>query len=53
MKIYVGHAKKFDFKKELYEPLRKSPLNNEHEIVLPHEKDLISKLEKKLEKFAE
>lgn len=37
MKIYVGHAKKFDFKKELYEPLRNSSLNKNHDIVLPHE----------------
>ena len=38
MKIYVGHSKEFDFKKELYEPLRKSALNQKHEITLPHEK---------------
>jgi len=38
MKIYVAHSKKFDYKKELYEPLRNSSLNNEHEIILPHEK---------------
>ena len=38
MKIYVAHSKKLDYKKELYEPLRNSSLNNEHEIILPHEK---------------
>ncbi|MBL7051894.1 MAG: hypothetical protein ISS01_02290 [Nanoarchaeota archaeon] len=37
-KIYVAHSKKFDFKEELYKPLRESELNNEHEIILPHEK---------------
>lgn len=39
MKIYVGHSTGFDYKKELYEVLRNSALNSEHEIVLPHEQD--------------
>jgi len=38
MKIYVGHSKDFDFKKELYKPLRKSSFSKNHEIILPHEK---------------
>jgi nucleoside 2-deoxyribosyltransferase len=37
MRIYVGHAKQLDYRKVLYEPLRNSALNSEHEIVLPHE----------------
>jgi transcriptional regulator of heat shock response len=37
MKIYVAHSKAFDYKKELYEPIRQSSLNEEHSIVLPHE----------------
>ncbi|MBT3816930.1 MAG: hypothetical protein HOE80_00380 [Candidatus Magasanikbacteria bacterium] len=37
MKIYVAHSRSFDFKKELYEPMRQSSLNNEHTFVLPHE----------------
>ena len=37
MKIYIGHAKKLDFKKELYQPIRESQLNALHEIILPHE----------------
>ncbi|MEK7592479.1 MAG: hypothetical protein AAB508_03745 [Patescibacteria group bacterium] len=37
MKIYVCHSKKFDFKNELYVPLRNSPLNTKHEILFPHE----------------
>ncbi|MBT7903076.1 hypothetical protein HN587_04365 [Candidatus Woesearchaeota archaeon] len=39
MKIYVSHsrAKGYDFKTELYEPLRSSSLNDLHEIILPHE----------------
>ena len=38
MKIYVGHSRKFNFKEELYKPLRESELNNIAEIILPHEK---------------
>jgi hypothetical protein len=37
MKIYVGHFRNFDYEKELYQPLRKSKLNNLAEIILPHE----------------
>lgn len=37
MKIYVGHSSGFDFKTELYLPIRNSDLNKHHEIVLPHE----------------
>lgn len=39
MKIYVAHSSNFDFKNNLYVPLRKSILNTEHEIFLPHETD--------------
>ena len=37
MKIYVTHSSGFDYQNELYQPLRKSELNNLHEITLPHE----------------
>lgn len=37
MKIYVCHSSAFDYKKELYEPIRHSELNNKYEFVLPHE----------------
>lgn len=37
MKIYISHSRFFEFKKELYEPIRQSPLNDEHEIIFPHE----------------
>jgi hypothetical protein len=39
MKIYFGHSKDFDFKNELYKPIRESVLNGEHEILFPHETD--------------
>jgi hypothetical protein len=39
MKIFVAHSSNFDFKNDLYLPLRNSQLNNEHEIFLPQEKN--------------
>jgi len=38
MKIFVAHSSNFDFKNELYLPLRSSELNKNHEIFLPQEK---------------
>ncbi|OGK17756.1 hypothetical protein A3F32_01245 [Candidatus Roizmanbacteria bacterium RIFCSPHIGHO2_12_FULL_42_10] len=38
MKIYVCHSSGFDFRKELYEPIRNSFLNTKHEFIFPHEK---------------
>ena len=37
MKIYVTHATSFNFKEELYKPLRESKLNDFYNIILPHE----------------
>lgn len=37
MKIYFGHSKELNFKDDLYLPIRKSQLNSEHEMILPHE----------------
>jgi len=37
MKIYISHSSSFDYKNELYIPLRESVLNSKYEIVLPHE----------------
>ncbi len=34
MKIYISHSTNFDFKKELYEPLKNSGL--QHEWIFPH-----------------
>jgi hypothetical protein len=38
MRIYFGHSKGFDYKNELYKPIRESELNKLHEIIFPHEK---------------
>ena len=37
--IYIAHSKDFDYKMELYAPLRNSSLNSQHKFVLPHETD--------------
>lgn len=37
MNIYVTHSKKFNFRDELYKPLRGSVLNVNHQFFLPHE----------------
>lgn len=39
MKIYIGHAKQWDYENNLYNPILKSKLNKEHEIILPHLND--------------
>lgn len=46
MIIYVGHSTSFNFKKELYEPLKNSNLAKVHKFIFPHEassKDFASK----------
>lgn len=37
LKIYVPHSNNFDFKNELYLPIRNSKLNNIYDFFLPHE----------------
>ena len=37
MKIYICHSSAFDYKKQLYEPIRHSELNNKYEFIFPHE----------------
>lgn len=37
MDIYVTHSRSFDYKNGLYLPIRASRLNQEHNIILPHE----------------
>jgi hypothetical protein len=38
MEIYVAHSRDFDFRKELYLPIRRSDLNESHTFTLPHER---------------
>jgi hypothetical protein len=38
MKIFITHSSNYNFKEELYLPLRNSELNKKHEIFLPQEK---------------
>lgn len=37
MKIYVAHSTSFNYKSELYLPIRQSDLNSQHDFILPHE----------------
>ncbi len=39
MKIYVCHSSAFDYKNELYNPLRKFVLNKNHKLIFPHRID--------------
>lgn len=39
MKIYVAHSSSFDFKTELYTPLKNTSLFTEHTFFLPHDTD--------------
>lgn len=35
--IYIWHSSDFDFNNELYQPIRKSKLNNFYNFIFPHE----------------
>jgi hypothetical protein len=37
VKIYVSHSTKYDYKHDLYDLIRSSELNTQHEFFLPHE----------------
>ncbi len=39
MKILVAHASNYDYRTELYEPLKQSTLAQEHTIVFPHDEE--------------
>lgn len=39
MKIYFCHSRDFDYKNDLYRPIRESVLNTQREIIFPHEDD--------------
>ena len=37
MKIYIAHSTKYNFKEDLYAPIRNSELNSNYDFILPHE----------------
>lgn len=37
MDVYFGHPSCIEFREEIYEPIRRSELYTQHNIVLPHE----------------
>lgn len=37
MKILIAHASNYDYRTELYEPLKESALAQEHTIIFPHD----------------
>jgi hypothetical protein len=39
MKVYISHSGNYDYKGELYNPIKASKLFKEHDIFLPHEPD--------------
>ena len=48
MKIYVAHSREFNFKKELYKPLRDSKLGNKTNFVFSHKTKAFSPSRKKI-----
>jgi hypothetical protein len=41
MKVYVAHSSNFDFKSELYNPIRESSLISKHDFFFPHDTDIV------------
>lgn len=39
MKIYVGHSRSYNYKDELYEPIKQSNLMKENSIFFPHDEE--------------
>ena len=39
MKILVAHASNYDYRTELYEPLKQSALAQEHTLIFPHDEE--------------
>ncbi|MEK7615477.1 MAG: hypothetical protein AAB431_03790 [Patescibacteria group bacterium] len=37
MTIYIAHSRAFDYKKELYEPIKNASFGQKHTLILPHE----------------
>ena len=42
MKIYVAHSREFDYKNELYIPIRENVELRKYNIILPHEEEGVS-----------
>ncbi|CAN5120855.1 hypothetical protein BH09PAT1_BH09PAT1_6380 [soil metagenome] len=38
MNIYISHSRKFDFKNDLYAPIKASELASKNHFILPHDK---------------
>lgn len=38
MKVFIAHSSNYDFRNELYLPIRQSELNKQHDFFLPQEK---------------
>jgi nucleoside 2-deoxyribosyltransferase len=43
MKIYCAHSSAFDYQHNWYDVLRASPLAVEHELIFPHEHEVVQK----------
>ena len=39
MKIYIGHSTSFNYREDLYKPLKQSALTEKHELVFPHDSE--------------
>ena len=50
MKILVIHSSNFDYKKELYEPIKKSTLSQNHTFILPFEQSSFPVMKSLIEK---
>lgn len=46
MKIYLSHAKRYDFIGELYDPIKSSDLVKSYQFIFPHENDQVIDCEK-------
>lgn len=39
MILQFGHSNEYDFKKELYDPIKQSDISEENEIIFPHDEE--------------
>lgn len=49
MKIYIGHSRNFDYKKDLYQPIINSEIYINEEIIFPHLTDKLFDSDKEIE----